>query len=69
MCRRGNSPAPCRALTAGQRMCLLAAVPWLAYGGSASTFGHASVAEQNAVFANAMATPRGRNNWSPYDGC
>lgn len=42
---------------------------WIAYGGSPSTFGHASVAEQNQVFANAMATPGGASNWAPYDGC
>jgi Transglycosylase-like domain len=41
---------------------------WQAYGGSASTFGHASVAEQNRVFGNAMARG-GQSNWSPYDGC
>lgn len=42
---------------------------WIAYGGSAADFGHASVAEQNRIFANAMATPGGAGNWSPYDGC
>ena len=42
---------------------------WVAYGGSPSAFGHASVAQQNQVFANAMATPGGANNWGPYDGC
>jgi len=42
---------------------------WAAYGGSAADFGHASVAEQNQVFANAMSTPGGANNWAPYDGC
>jgi LysM repeat protein len=42
---------------------------WIAYGGGASSFGNASVAEQNQVFANAMATAGGANNWSPYDGC
>jgi hypothetical protein len=41
---------------------------WEAYGGSAADFGHASVAEQNRVFANAMARG-GQSNWSPYDGC
>lgn len=41
---------------------------WEAYGGSAADFGHASVAEQNRVFANAMAQG-GESNWSPYDGC
>jgi hypothetical protein len=42
---------------------------WVEYGGSGADFGHASVAEQNQVFANAMATPGGEDNWSPYDGC
>jgi LysM repeat protein len=41
---------------------------WEAYGGSASTFGNASVAEQNAVFNNAIAQG-GESNWSAYDGC
>lgn len=41
---------------------------WQAYGGSAADFGHASVAEQNQVFATAMAQG-GQSNWSPYDGC
>lgn len=41
---------------------------WVAYGGSPGTFGDASVAEQNAVFANAMARG-GEDNWAPYDGC
>ena len=41
---------------------------WVAYGGSAADFGHASVAEQNRVFANALARG-GQSNWSPYDGC
>jgi hypothetical protein len=41
---------------------------WEAYGGSAADFGHASVAEQNQVFANAMAAG-GEDNWAPYDGC
>jgi LysM repeat protein len=42
---------------------------WVAYGGSAADFGHASVSEQERVFSNAMATPGGASNWSPYDGC
>jgi hypothetical protein len=42
---------------------------WQAYGGSAASFGNASPAEQRRVFLNAMATPGGRANWSPYDGC
>jgi len=41
---------------------------WVAYGGNAADFGHASVAEQNQVFANAMAQG-GQSNWAPYDGC
>lgn len=42
---------------------------WAAYGGNPADFGHASVAEQNQVFSNAMATPGGASNWAPYDGC
>lgn len=41
---------------------------WVAYGGSPSDFGDASVAEQNQVFANALAQG-GEDNWAPYDGC
>ena len=41
---------------------------WVAYGGSAGSFGNASVAEQNQVFANALAQG-GQSNWSAYDGC
>jgi LysM repeat protein len=41
---------------------------WAAYGGSSADFGHASVAEQNQVFANAIAAG-GQSNWSAYDGC
>jgi LysM repeat protein len=41
---------------------------WEAYGGSAADFGNASVAEQNQVFANALAQG-GQSNWSAYDGC
>jgi Transglycosylase-like domain len=41
---------------------------WEEYGGSASDFGDASIATQNAVFANAMAHD-GESNWSEYDGC
>lgn len=41
---------------------------WVAYGGSAADFGHASAAEQHQVFANAVAQG-GQSNWSPYDGC
>lgn len=42
---------------------------WTAYGGNPADFGNASVAEQNQVFYNAMATPNGASNWAPYDGC
>jgi len=41
---------------------------WVAYGGSAASFGHASAAEQHQVFSNAVAQG-GQSNWSPYDGC
>ena len=41
---------------------------WEAYGGSAASFGNASVAEQNQVFNNAIAQG-GQSNWSAYDGC
>ena len=41
---------------------------WAAYGGSPADFGHASVAEQNRVFDNAIAAG-GEFNWAPYDGC
>jgi LysM repeat protein len=42
---------------------------WVEYGGNPNDFGHASVAEQEQVFANALASPGGENNWAPYDGC
>jgi LysM repeat protein len=41
---------------------------WAAYGGSSADFGHAPAAEQNQVFANALARG-GQSNWSLYDGC
>lgn len=41
---------------------------WEEYGGSAADFGHASAAEQERVFSNALAAG-GQSNWSPYDGC
>ena len=41
---------------------------WVAYGGSAADFGHASAAEQHQVFSNAVAQG-GQSNWSSYDGC
>ena len=44
------------------------AATWAAYGGNPADFGNATVAEQNEVFATAMAEG-GQSNWSPYDGC
>jgi LysM repeat protein len=41
---------------------------WAEYGGNPADFGNASVAEQNQVFANALAAG-GEYNWAPYDGC
>ena len=41
---------------------------WAEYGGNPADFGHAGVAEQEAVFMNAMARG-GEFNWAPYDGC
>jgi LysM repeat protein len=41
---------------------------WAEYGGNPADFGNASVAEQNQVFANALAAG-GEDNWAPYDGC
>lgn len=41
---------------------------WDASGGNPADFGHASVAEQNQVFENAVAA-RGYSDWAPYDGC
>lgn len=41
---------------------------WSGSGGNPADFGHASVAEQNQVFANAVAA-RGYSDWAPYDGC
>jgi hypothetical protein len=41
---------------------------WTGHGGSAADFGHASVAEQNQVFANTVAAD-GVSDWAPYDGC
>jgi hypothetical protein len=41
---------------------------WAEYGGNPADFGNASVAEQNQVFANAIAQG-GQSNWSSYDGC
>jgi LysM repeat protein len=44
------------------------AATWAAYGGNPADFGSAGVAEQNAVFATALAQG-GQSNWAPYDGC
>ena len=41
---------------------------WAEYGGNPADFGHAGVAEQEAVFMNALARG-GEFNWAPYDGC
>ncbi|HUK70728.1 MAG TPA: transglycosylase family protein [Streptosporangiaceae bacterium] len=41
---------------------------WAAYGGNPADFGNASAAEQDQVFANAIAQG-GESNWGPYDGC
>jgi LysM repeat protein len=41
---------------------------WATYGGNPADFGHATAAEQNQVFANALARG-GQSNWSAYDGC
>jgi LysM repeat protein len=41
---------------------------WAEYGGNPADFGSASVAEQNQVFDNAIASG-GESNWSAYDGC
>ena len=41
---------------------------WTGAGGAAADFGHASVAEQNQVFAQAYAA-FGTSPWAPYDGC
>ena len=41
---------------------------WTAAGGNPADFGHASVAEQNQVFATAYAQD-GTSPWAPYDGC
>jgi hypothetical protein len=41
---------------------------WAGSGGNPADFGHASVAEQNQVFSNAVAA-RGYSDWAAYDGC
>lgn len=37
---------------------------WVANGGAPGDYGHASAAEQHAVFARSAPS-----NWAPYDGC
>ena len=44
------------------------AATWAAYGGNPADFGNASAAEQDQVFANALARG-GQSNWAAYDGC
>jgi hypothetical protein len=41
---------------------------WIYYGGKRSEFGHATVKEQNRVFATALRR-HGKDNWIPYDHC
>jgi len=41
---------------------------WVSGGGSSADFGHASVSEQDRVFASVYAA-RGTSPWAPYDGC
>ncbi len=41
---------------------------WVASGGSPGSFGNASAATQNQVFASAYAK-YGSTPWAPYDGC
>jgi hypothetical protein len=41
---------------------------WVSGGGNGADFGHASIAEQNRVFANVYAA-RGTQPWAPSDGC
>ncbi len=41
---------------------------WAAHGGNPADFGHASVAEQNQVYAQTVHDD-GYSDWSPYDGC
>ena len=41
---------------------------WVAYGGNPADYGNASPAQQDQVFANAIAQG-GQSNWAPYDGC
>lgn len=41
---------------------------WAAHGGNPADFGHATVAEQEQVFASTYAED-GTSDWAPYDGC
>lgn len=41
---------------------------WVSGGGAGGDFGHASVSEQNRVFASVYAA-RGTQPWAPSDGC
>ncbi len=41
---------------------------WAAHGGNPSDWGSASVAQQDQVFANTVASS-GYSAWTPYDGC
>ena len=41
---------------------------WKEYGGNPADWGHAGPAEQNQVFATAIADG-GQSNWAPFDGC
>jgi hypothetical protein len=41
---------------------------WVSGGGNPDDFGHASISEQNAVFA-AVYAARGVEPWAPSDGC
>jgi LysM repeat protein len=41
---------------------------WVANGGSPGSFGSASVAQQNQVFSQTVASS-GTSAWAPYDGC
>jgi hypothetical protein len=41
---------------------------WAAYGGNPAAYGNATPAQQDQVFANAIAQG-GQSNWAPYDGC
>jgi LysM repeat protein len=41
---------------------------WAAHGGNPADFGHASVAEQDQVYASTVAQD-GYSDWQPYDHC